>query len=278
MPKGRESNRQHGSAVQHCPLVKGSILVQVFDWETGNAVAGVDVKLLPTGASGKTGGSLGLKQFKNLETGPYDVQIDIGQLAAKFSIDKSEEQEEVVGGEEGVCVFWLKPLGSLKVKVVCIDKNSEGQDVTTVLDGVEIEIKGPDEKQGKTTGGSGWFPFSKIKSGAYQANIVSLGGHAKHYEAEGDGETVELSPGGQRELILKVVPSGWIEFLVVEANTDPVKPVPEITIQAKHPATTMPPMLTTDNGLARVGKLKSGSVDIETMSSTSQAWEFVSIS
>ena len=272
-----------GSDSQDCPLKKTALVVFVRNAATLEPVPGANVNLIkasPQPGTKPTESQTALAKFPKAKPGTYTVQVALPpSLKADDFEDVPESSVAVTLGECAYHVVDILPRASLKVKVVCKDTDNQGAPTETILDGVSVKIDGLETRQGTTTGApDGWASFPKLKSGQYVASIVSLGSHASAYSVQGAGQTIAVPAGGQRELVLEVVPSGWVEFLVVEDGTDPQVKVKGVVLKAKLPGDKTNVGTTTDQGLARMEKLKQGTADLLEMSSDDAVWEVISFS
>jgi hypothetical protein len=159
-PKGK-----YGATSSRCPG-PNSILVSVLYWDNSLPVSGVDVSIAQTGASGKTD-SKGLKEFKGLDDGSYDVSVDIGGLSKAYRVDQPEQSESVAGGEEGSWVVFLYRRCSIKVTVVGID----GGNPALARVGVNVASSG-NRYDGTSVAGSGLAAFPDVKPGLYKAQLT----------------------------------------------------------------------------------------------------------
>lgn len=269
MGKKSKGKRKHGSSKQQCPLKKGSLLVLVQKSTSREPVKDVKVTITPTGQS-KTTEKHGMAEFKELDPNTYEVALTLAKLAEDHSVAGPEKQRETVArGSQGFCLFELRPLGLLDVKVLRADTRA-------ALGGVKvrIEIGGATAGEVPTAEGTGVAPFKKLKAGKYRVVITSLGSHAAAF-AVPPSVSATVPAGGKGEAILQVDPSGWIEIELVEAGTDPAQPVSEVSVKAKLPGDIVEAKSTREEGLVRFDKLPAGTVAIEELVLEPDVWQVV---
>ena len=168
MPKNKSGGpaRKYGTAVLSCPVVQNSIYVQVVYWNNSKPVTGVNVQLVQTGASGFTN-EKGVKQFKGLANGAYDVRIDIGGLAELYSIDKSDEQQDLEGDQEAYCIFFLYKRSSMRVFVTGPDGRLDHPG------GIGLTVASSADRHGSATSqASGDAHFPDVKAGQYGVSLT----------------------------------------------------------------------------------------------------------
>lgn len=264
-----------GGTTQSCPRRNTGMIVVVIRSDNEQAVASTKVTLVGPSGQTKPTGSNGLASFRFVTPGKYKINLALPTALAEQFQAPPAGFETVVTGSCPVHVVRVGPLAVLKVKVVFDDKTGQGQ--PKILDGVTVEIKGPDEKQEKTGAAPGWSTFDGIKSGSYRARIVSLGQHATDFAPETSGEPVEVVAGKPTEFVLKVVPTGWVEFVVLDTTASPHAPVPGVKIAARVPGEKLVIEPTNSNGAVRIEKLSAGTVDLVELSTEDDIWEVVSL-
>ena len=217
MPKNKPGSsggpsKKYGIAIQSCPLVQNSIYVQVVYWNNSKPVTGVKIQLVQTGASGFTN-EKGVKQFKGLLNGAYDVQIDIGALAGQYSIDKSEEQQDLEGDQEAYCIFFLYKRSSMRVLVT----GPEGK--LDLTGGIGFAVASSADRYGSATGqASADAHFPDVKAGQYGVSLTLPPALDRFYVPRAVADTKVTVPEG-----------GHVDFPVALL----VRPVP--TLQVADP-------------------------------------------
>ena len=261
MPDAPNSNRQHGSAKESCPLAKGALHVTVLESGTQREVDGVDVTLVQKGAS-QASDAKGLASFKGLDPGAYDVKIALGKLESQYSVAADSQSQGVAGGDESSVIFWIDPLGELQVKVIRTDTKE-------ALASVKLQVTGPQTLDGQTAGSSPLASFRNLKPGEYTVAVMSMGQHAEELEPPSD-TSATVPGGGLKQVVLEVGPTAWIEIVLVGEDD---KPIPGERYRLKLPDGTIKEGELDANGYARFEGIARGQCKVSFPDLDRDAWE-----
>ncbi len=260
MPDGPDSNHQLGSAKQSCPLATGALHVTVLEPGTQKEVDGVGVTLVQTGASQSTDAK-GLASFKELDPGPYDVKIALGQRESQYSVGADSQSQVVAGGDEASVVFWIDPLGELQVKVIRTDTKE-------ALIGVKLQVTGPQTLDGQTVGSPALASFRNLKPGEYTVGVASMGQYAEEFQPPSD-TTATVPGGGLKQVVLEVGPTAWIEIVLVGEDD---KPIPGERYRIKFSDGTIKEGELDSEGRARFEGIARGQCEVTFPELDKDAW------
>lgn len=270
--KSAFGNKNAGQSTQKCPLEETGLLVVVLREKDRQPIEGAVVLLKGKTSPNKKSDKDGIALFKPLDPDTYDIDVTLPRGMSGDYEKPDIVTQSVSVGACPICVIHAKALAVLKVKVVYPEDDQE-----TILDGVTLTLTGPQTLNGQTPKtNEGWLQFTKIKSGQYTISVDSLGSHANTYETpSGSGYVVD--PGEINEVTLQVLPNGWVEFLVVEADTEPVKSLEGFTITAQLPGGQTLVRSPDPDGVVSFSKLVEGNAAVKSIEADHEAWEFVSM-
>ncbi len=210
-----------GSSTQECPL-KSTLLAVIVTSEAGEeCIPGVTVEIKGPSPGSKSTDQDGIAIFRPVKPGQYQVHVKLtGKAEGKYE-KPAPENTSVSLGDLAACVVRLRPLASLRVRVVGVSKDPDGVECETILDGVTLKVSGRDTREGKTPSAPGWFRAERLRSGDYSVRVTSFGAHAGAY-AIPESAAVTLAPGDTLDLVLRTTQLARLRIVLIDRADKPI--------------------------------------------------------
>lgn len=201
----------------------GSVEGRVFDVQTGRGLADVPIRL---GDQVIMSDKRGRVIFSSLKSGHYDLQFDQQAVGAN-RVPRQGTPRAVTVDERGTARFAVgfvaasRLLGSVVLLELPLggrtDTATAGAQTGGPLHNVVVTISAPGEVHRRVSDALGRFDFSGLPAGRWRLEPAP-GALPPHHVWEEEALDIELGPGEQRELLLKVIPKNRPMRLVAEAD------------------------------------------------------------